>query len=221
MTQRLSGRARQDRNRRILKASDVCHICGHAGADAVDHVVPLARGGTEHPSNLLPAHHDVSCSTCGRRCNRDKGDKLMPDVDRKVVLICGPSGAGKTTLAHSLGLEVFDLDDERWGGSDPLFRAALVQVREDPKARAAVIRTGATISARLKGASNCGATEVIVLETPLAECVRRIKARGRVDTPISYQVGGAKQWWAKYEPGDIPVRQANLKHRHSSSLARP
>src|SRR5262245_57006563 len=31
---------------RVLAASDVCWLCGHAGARQVDHVVPLARGGT-------------------------------------------------------------------------------------------------------------------------------------------------------------------------------
>lgn len=220
--QRMSGRKRQERNRRILAASDVCHICGHQGADAVDHVIPLARGGSEDPSNLRPAHHDVYCPTCQRRCNRDKADKLMPDINRRVVLICGPPGSGKTTLAHSLGLdEVFDLDDDRWGGSDPLFRAALVRVRENPRASAAVIRTAATLSARRKGATNCGATEVVVLDTPLATCVERIKARGRTNPPIRYQINGAREWWQKYEPGDVPLALANLKLRRSHSLTRP
>ena len=70
MANRITGRARQERNRRILAASDVCHICGQPGADSVDHVVALARGGTEDPSNLRPAHHDVPPF-----CNRLKGDR--------------------------------------------------------------------------------------------------------------------------------------------------
>ena len=40
-------RQTRERNKRILAASDVCHICGEPGADAVDHVIPLARGGTD------------------------------------------------------------------------------------------------------------------------------------------------------------------------------
>lgn len=27
-------------------------------ADEVDHVIPLAKGGTDHPSNLAAMHHD-------------------------------------------------------------------------------------------------------------------------------------------------------------------
>lgn len=85
---RISGRKRQDRNRRILAASDVCHICGHPGSDAVDHVVPLnpragGQVGTEDPSNLRPAHHDVDCATCGRRCNREKSNKDWAPIIRR------------------------------------------------------------------------------------------------------------------------------------------
>ena len=40
----------------ILTASDICWMCGRPGADTIDHVVPLARGGTNDPQNLRPAH---------------------------------------------------------------------------------------------------------------------------------------------------------------------
>ena len=218
---RMTGRKRQERNRRILAASDVCHLCGHPGSDAVDHVHPLSRGGSDDdPANLRPAHHDIPCPTCGRKCNRLKGDKLMPAIDRRVVLVCGPPGAGKTTLAHTLGLRVYDLDDPEWQGSDALFRAALVQLREDPKARAVVIRTGATLSARSKAVATCGATEVVVLETSFNECMRRIKDRGRTDPPISYQISGARQWWESYEPGDVALGFSSLAFKRSGSLSR-
>ncbi|MCR1785315.1 HNH endonuclease [Nocardioides carbamazepini] len=215
---RLSGSTRQKRNAKILKASDICGLCGQPGSDAVDHKVPITRGGTEHPSNLQPVHHDVAPF-----CNRRKGDLLPAEYDRKVMLVVGPPGAGKTTLAHTIadaeGLEVYDLDDEQWAGSDALFRAALVQLREQPKARAVVIRTGATLRARQGAATACGATELVVVDTALDECIRRIKQRGRTTPPIRIQINGARQWWAKYEPGEVKLSFASLRLQRSGSLA--
>ena len=48
-----------------------CHICGHPGAEQVDHVLNVARGGTHEPSNLAPAH-GLPCPTCGRKCHTEK-----------------------------------------------------------------------------------------------------------------------------------------------------
>jgi 5-methylcytosine-specific restriction endonuclease McrA len=42
----------------------VCWVCGGLGADSVDHVVPVALGGTNDPDNLRPCHG---------RCNSRRG----------------------------------------------------------------------------------------------------------------------------------------------------
>lgn len=47
-----------------------CWMCGTA-ADTIDHVIPLARGGSEWPSNLRPA--------C-RSCNSSKGASWPLDI---------------------------------------------------------------------------------------------------------------------------------------------
>lgn len=70
-------RDRDYRNKRarILRQSDICWICGQPGADSVDHVVPLAKGGTNALDNLRPAHLFP--------CNRAKSDKdYAPIVKR-------------------------------------------------------------------------------------------------------------------------------------------
>lgn len=54
-----------------LRASPECVYCG-APPEHVDHVRPLADGGWEHESNLVPA-----CSPC----NHSKGAKLLSDWD--------------------------------------------------------------------------------------------------------------------------------------------
>lgn len=80
---RVVGGARMRRNRRILATSDICWICGHAGADAVDHKVAIARGGSDTRDNLAPAHHFELCSTCGIKCNRVKTDKAIAPIVRR------------------------------------------------------------------------------------------------------------------------------------------
>lgn len=53
----------------------VCHICGGQIASLaklhMDHVVPLARGGTHTYGNIRPAH---------AYCNQRKSDKLMSEI---------------------------------------------------------------------------------------------------------------------------------------------
>lgn len=156
----------------------------------VDHIVPIAKGGADVLENKQAAH---------RSCNRTKSDKQ----ERRVLLICGPPGAGKTTLAHQSGLTVYDVDDPHWNSSESLFKQAVGQLATDDGARGAVIRSAATLSARQAAANLCGATEVVVLATDLDTCIERIKGRNRPG--IKRQIAAAQDWWSKYEPGEVGV----------------
>ena len=73
----------------ILGASDVCHWCGHPGANDVDHhPIPysvLALTAPEHlenPDYCRPIHGVEGCPVCPprngkpRRCNQEKGDQV-------------------------------------------------------------------------------------------------------------------------------------------------
>lgn len=82
----MGGRAGDPRNtsrwqklrREIIGESDLCWICGHAGAGDVDHLVPIEAGGDAFDrSNLAPAHGWKSkCWQCDRRtgkaCNQGR-----------------------------------------------------------------------------------------------------------------------------------------------------
>lgn len=68
-------RSYRNKRERILRASNICWICGKPGADSVDHVIPLNKGGTNAISNLKPAHLFP--------CNRAKSDKEHAPVVRR------------------------------------------------------------------------------------------------------------------------------------------
>ena len=49
----------------------VCLLCGYPGADTVDHLVPVSKGGSNADANLRPAH---------RVCNSRRGNNVAPPV---------------------------------------------------------------------------------------------------------------------------------------------
>lgn len=136
----------------------------------------------------------------------------MPPV-RRVVLICGPPGSGKTTWAKASGLRVYDRDDPQWT-SERQFRAAIARLATDPHARAVVIRAGASSSARARAAGLIGATETIVLAVPADEAKRRVAGRGtRATISMRTQMASVDTWWQRYEPGTVdPVRPTGKTH---------
>lgn len=52
----------------VRRDGGICHLCGRPGADSADHLIPVAEGGTDDPSNLRAVHHNA-----GPRCNRVRG----------------------------------------------------------------------------------------------------------------------------------------------------
>lgn len=86
-TRRISARPWQRLREQVLDpargGSRVCWLCGHDGANDVDHVIPrtVAPELELDITNLRPAHGANSpCPTCGKRCNREKSDKLVWSV---------------------------------------------------------------------------------------------------------------------------------------------
>lgn len=123
--------------------------------------------------------------------------------ERRVVLVCGPPGAGKTTYARSLGLDVYDLDDDQWGNSEAAFSAALRRLGAQPGAQAVVIRAGATRTARARTQRIAGVTETRIITTPQHECIERVVKRNRPRPSIKVQIAAVGKWWANYEPEPV------------------
>ena len=57
---------RKIRERTLIRDGYLCQYCG-ADANTVDHVLPVSKGGTDEPDNLLAA-----CN----RCNSSRGNRM-------------------------------------------------------------------------------------------------------------------------------------------------
>jgi 5-methylcytosine-specific restriction endonuclease McrA len=72
----------------ILAASDVCIVCGHGAADAVDHIHPASKGGARlDPDNLAPIHCVAGCPVCLRKCNSEKSNRPLAEVVQLVTSV--------------------------------------------------------------------------------------------------------------------------------------
>lgn len=72
MTKRTDGPSAAVRIRVMKRDRFRCTYCGTAGTDVeleVDHIIPVAKGGSHHMSNL---------TTACRACNQSKGDRDAP-----------------------------------------------------------------------------------------------------------------------------------------------
>jgi 5-methylcytosine-specific restriction endonuclease McrA len=69
--------------KQILAQSTICILCGHPGSDAIDHVIPVDKGGDPVAlDNKAPIHGVTGCPICARKCNSEKGNKLLTQVKR-------------------------------------------------------------------------------------------------------------------------------------------
>jgi 5-methylcytosine-specific restriction endonuclease McrA len=51
----------------VVRDGGICHICGKGGATSADHVVALADGGSNFPSNLRATHPHCNYAKNARR----------------------------------------------------------------------------------------------------------------------------------------------------------
>ena len=65
----------------IRRDGGICWICGQPGAGTADHVIPLAQGGTDDPTNLAAAHH-----VNPPHCNRVKGHGTLTRARERLGL---------------------------------------------------------------------------------------------------------------------------------------
>ncbi|WP_098468918.1 hypothetical protein [Serinibacter salmoneus] len=94
---------------------------------------------------------------------------------------------------------MFDRDDPEWSGERE-FAAALEVLGQSRGARAVVIRSGATSSARDRAAALMGATHRFVMLAPRDVLVRRVVRRGREDQLRT--TAGVDTWLRRFDRRD-------------------
>jgi energy-coupling factor transporter ATP-binding protein EcfA2 len=125
----------------------------------------------------------------GRKIDRLDSTRVVEQ--RRVVLLLGPPGAGKSTTARALDLTLYDYDQYRRVDA---FTRALARLGDSDAARAVVIRVGATRAQRTLVRRLTLPTEQWYCDAADDELVRRIIAR---DGSISaYQRRGIAAWRA-------------------------
>jgi 5-methylcytosine-specific restriction endonuclease McrA len=114
MTDRIRGRARAERNARILRRDPVCYICGlsidltipwpQPMCGVVDHVIAINRGGKDDATNLRSAHN---------KCNRDKSDKdFAPNIFKRSGTLARPAAQPTQRAARRPTIAAVYEDDD-------------------------------------------------------------------------------------------------------------
>lgn len=77
------GRRYRVLRRAYLAANPICWICGHHGANQIDHDPPRVHYQVKLDQNTWrPAHGNgaMQCPTCGRSCNQERGTKSIDEL---------------------------------------------------------------------------------------------------------------------------------------------
>jgi predicted kinase len=194
-------------------------------ASDVDHIIPKRHGGTDDEANL-----QALCHAChSRKTSREATCWSKEPV--RVVIVAGCPASGKSTWVRSqMGDEdvAIDVDaiaaalsladaershvirplagDER----SPVLGVAL-DVRDfliERMMRQSAVRTWWLITSepdadkRAYLAKRTMAAQVVVIETPAAECVRRVRADARRRDQAAQWERIIADWWRRYERND-------------------
>lgn len=192
--------------RMFLRAHPLC-VCGEPATD-VHHRVAVKQGGDDAEENL-----QALCGSCHSKITWREGR-----IRLNVIAICGPPASGKTTKARSMmkrgdiivdvdllamaitGLPVYDKPESVMGfvyeARDSILRALHNDTRFT--GTAFVVAMAATREQRDRYRQEFKA-RVIVMETSVDECVRRLNVDAVRAGRIDEWEADVRTWWSEYE----------------------
>lgn len=221
----------------IKSVEPLCRPCKKEGRTTactqVDHIIPKADGGTdEYPENLQPICDDCHRLKTAREDSRPAASIpswLRPSLIA-LTIVCGPPAAGKSTFVKERMAKwdmVIDLDEiietlslrdrYHWGRANWITRAIrhrnnlLGELSKKQYKNAAWFIVGAPLASERAGWSELlGPKEIVVLGTPAATCIDRIR-KDESRRPVAHgQIEAVWSWWSDYKPrpGDNAVKFA-------------
>lgn len=223
----ISGEARKEARRQLLQDQPLCVECLRhdrvTPATQRDHIIPIGEGGQDATENTQPLCNDCH-QTKSREESRRAQMKLSSDYEERrlprdlrpsripLVVVCGPSGSGKTSyVAEHAGPHdlVIDLDVilqglAGTGQREPYLRQALEQRNlllrslavNTKHERAWFIVAAPEPEERALWHSMLGG-ELLVLDTTLDECLKRIDSTGASINERDRRRAAARAWFAR------------------------
>lgn len=218
MTERIRGRKGVEQRKRRLRNEPLCRHCYAKGiiteAEEVDHILPLANGGTDTDDNVQSLCRQCHAIKTAGEAAKGFGATNHPDWLKPsaipLTIVCGPPASGKTTYvkdhAHPTDI-VIDLDAialsldpsyQQWTGMlTGGFLDQAIRVRNSLLGHLSRAKTGAAwfiVSAPTQAERNWWQTKlggrVVLMSTSGEECKRRAMQRG---TPQA--VKGVDDWY--------------------------
>ena len=203
-----------------LRRQPLCELCREEDttkeAEEVHHLLPLSQGGThafDNLQSLCSAHHrSISGKAHGFGSRTNFSPATVP-----TFVVAGPPAAGKSTYVHEHAVSeslIVDLDALFVAVSGlPMYSKPDALVPFVAEARDALINRLARPSRipqawivvgwpdreRVQRMADQLGAELVVLDTPAPECIRRIRNDERRAHNWEQWAALVRDWWAEWE----------------------